>query len=159
MNKLSLVPNENKYWEFIGKLRSDERIQNGFVEQITSISSEQQNEYMKKYGHCYMVCTDLLGGIDWELPIGFVGIVDNDIRIAVIPEYHNQGVGKFMLNEIAKNFTELIYEATAKVKHDNSASHKLFLSCRYQIVSEDKIFKYYKIGGPNLDDDDGHFLV
>ena len=68
--------------------------------------------------------------------IGFIGHVDNDIRLAVKKDRQKKGVGKFMV----KGFTEKHPESFAKVKMDNEASLSLFESCgfkkRYYILEK-----------------------
>jgi hypothetical protein len=134
-----LVKNESKYWDFIKNLRCDDRIQENFVEQV-KITSEQQQAYMKKHNDDFFICLTYLNGIDYQIPVGFIGVVDYDIRIAVIPELHGQGAGKFMLNKIK----ELYPLAIAKVKLANTASKFLFASCGYDKFMKDEKFEYYR---------------
>ena len=46
--KLKLKQNEKKYWEFIRILRSDKRVQEGFIQNST-ITKIEQEVYMEKY--------------------------------------------------------------------------------------------------------------
>ena len=62
-----------KYWDFVRVLRNTNI---GFVEQV-NITSEQQNKYMAKHSDNYKIC--LVNNV----PAGFIGIVDNDIRFAL----------------------------------------------------------------------------
>lgn len=137
---LEFKQNEPKYWDFIRTLRSDERIQDSFVEQVT-ITPEQQAAYMAKHNDEYYVCLKTLNGIDYQIPVGFVGVVDYDIRIAVIPEMHRQGVAKFMLNEIK----QLYPTAIGKVKWTNNPSKSLFITCGYTGFVTDENFIYYRL--------------
>ena len=114
------VENEEKYWEFIRKLRTNEEVIRGFVQQ-GDISPEQQEIYMKKYGHMYYICI-----VD-DQPVGFIGVIDRDIRVATHPDFQKRGVGKFMINELMK----LHPDSLAKVKVDNQASLRLFESCGF----------------------------
>ncbi len=132
---LELVKNVPKYWEFIRQLRSDPRNQSGFVEQV-EITSEQQKKYMEKHNDEYYVAISNTDG-----PVGFIGVVDNDIRLAVKPEFHGKGVGKFMVSQL-NNVLDLT-DAFAKVKHDNIGSQKVFLGCGYTQIRENDNFKYY----------------
>jgi GNAT superfamily N-acetyltransferase len=75
-----------------------------------------------------------------EEPVGFVGVVDNDVRFAVTPSMKNLGIGAFMINELKKINSNLL----AKVLLDNKSSQKVFEKCGFFLEKEDKIFKYYK---------------
>ena len=132
-NNYILVENNTKYWEFIRELRNDPEIQKGFVD-IVNITKEQQNQYMKNFGDCYYVC------LHEDKLIGYIGEIEDDIRIAVISEYQRKGVGNFMVNE----FMKLRPNSYAKMKHENVASKKLFESCGFTYVKKDDKFYYYK---------------
>jgi GNAT superfamily N-acetyltransferase len=57
-------------------------------------------------------------------PVGFVGVVCNDIRIAVHPDHQGRGYARYMLETI-----KVVYpEAHAKIFVKNIASRKLFES-------------------------------
>ena len=117
---LKFIANEEKYYEFIRLLRNSNH-GDGFVEKV-NITPEQQKEYMKIYKECYYVC------LDENIPVGFIGQIDDDIRVAVIPDYFKKGVGKFMVNELSNKHPT----AYAKVKIENNASLKLFESCGFE---------------------------
>ena len=131
---MKLIRNEPKYWEFIRLVRNDPEMQKGFVE-IVDITTEQQIAYMTKYGDGYYICLN-----ENNEPIGFIGEVDDDIRVAVITEFQKMGVGKFMVNE----FMQLRPNSYAKMKFDNIASKNLFESCGFEYVKKDDKFYYYK---------------
>jgi len=131
---MHLVKNKVKYWEFIRRLRNDEKVKIGFINQ-DNITVEQQLEYMGKYNDNYYIC------VHQGIPLGYIGQVDGDIRLAVTPAYHGQGVATFMLTK----FMTLYPEATAKVKLDNIASNRLFPSCGFVQYDQDKNFFYYKL--------------
>jgi len=115
--ELRLVPNSREYWDFIRNLRN---LNVGFKEQV-SISVEQQDSYMAKYGKNYYIA--LLG----DVPVGFVGAVDDDIRLATDPLHRRSGVGEFMIMEIVKIFPN----ASAKVLAGNNSSRGLFEKCGF----------------------------
>lgn len=117
---MELVKCTEKYWEFIRLLRNDDRVLNGFIESI-NITSDIQINYMNKYSECYRVA--LIN----ETPVGYVGVIDDDIRVCTHPDYQGKGIGKFMINKCM----EIWPEAFAKVKLDNLASIKLFESCGF----------------------------
>jgi ribosomal protein S18 acetylase RimI-like enzyme len=132
--KLSIVKNEEKYYEFIRVLRTHPSNISGFLEQV-QISEEQQKKYMSKHSQDYWIC------LNGEVPVGFIGVVENDIRLAVEPSYKNKGIGTFMVREISK----IDKNATAKVLLDNIPSQKTFEKNNFQIYKIDNNFKYYKI--------------
>jgi ribosomal protein S18 acetylase RimI-like enzyme len=98
-------------------LRNDPKVQEGFI--ISSnITSDQQKKYMEVYsGHYRIALLD-------NIPAGYVGVIEDDIRICTHPDYQGLGIGKFMLEEIMKEFPS----AYGKVKIDNEASKNLFKS-------------------------------
>lgn len=120
MIDLKLVPNEEKYYEFIRVLRTCNENINGFISQ-ENITEEQQFNYMSKYGEYYHIC--LMN----DVPVGFVGVIDDDIRVATKSEYKKMGIGKFMINEIMKIYPN----AKAKIKSNNFESMSLFKSCGF----------------------------
>lgn len=120
MEKYKLVKNAEEYWEFIRKLRNLDSIKTGFIKQ-ENISSKTQLEYMKENGHNFWICLD-----DLE-PVGYVGIINDDIRVATHPDHQKKGIGAFMINEIMKIYPN----AYAKVKLENEASIKLFEHCKF----------------------------
>ena len=128
-----MVKNEPMYWEFIRKVRNDPEMQKGFVEQV-DITPEQQEKYMQKYNDNYYIC------LYDSKPVGFIGEIDDDIRVAVIPSMQGMGLGKYMVNE----FMKLRPNSYAKMKHDNVASKKLFESCGFTYSHKDELFFYYK---------------
>jgi len=113
--KLQFIPNNERYYEFIRELRSHPDLVSGFVQQ-GKITSEQQKEYMKKHGHEYYICL-----YDKE-PVGFIGSVNKDIRLAVKKEFQRMGIASFMLSEISK----IISDYEVKVKSDNIKSLGFF---------------------------------
>ena len=82
---------KDEYREFIRQLRMNPQLSRSFV--ISGyISKEDQYNYMEKYGLDYWVCLD-----KEDKPMGFIGVVEDDLRIAVDPKHRNKGVGSFML--------------------------------------------------------------
>jgi len=118
---MKLVKNEPKYYEFIRHLRNNEVVKKGFIEQ-EEISPQQHEKFMAKYGSLYYVCL-----LDSQ-PVGFVGQIENDIRVATHPDYQGRSVGSFMINELMK----LHPMAVAKVKIKNEASLRLFEKCGFE---------------------------
>lgn len=118
---LTIVKNNPQYWEFVRQLRNMRGVREGFIHQ-QEISAIQQAEYMLKYNSNFWICL-----VDGE-PGGYVGIIDNDIRVATHPHFQGKGVGSFMINEIMK----IHPNAMAKVKLNNKASIKLFEKCGFK---------------------------
>lgn len=116
---MKLIPCNEKYWEFVRHLRNDPDNLAGFIN-TKYITEADQQLYMAKYNNCYYICID-----DADLPVGFIGSIDDDIRICVKNDRKNQGIGTFMINEFLKiqNQHKLLI---AKVKCTNIISQKLF---------------------------------
>lgn len=117
---LELIENAPIHFEFIRKLRNHPQLRHGFIQQ-DEISQVDHAKYMLKYGTQYFIC--LLSGE----PVGFIGVIDDDIRLAVDPSFQNLGVARFMVEEIIKMYPT----AQAKVKISNSASMSLFESLNF----------------------------
>ena len=120
--KLKLVNNEPKYWEFIRLLRSDERVQNGFVNFVSTISTREQEIYMGKYNDNYYIC------LYNDTPCGFIGEIQGDVRVCTHPDYQGKGIGTFMIKELT-NVRPQVY---AKIKMDNISSIKAFEKAGYK---------------------------
>ncbi|MDA1284031.1 MAG: GNAT family N-acetyltransferase [Proteobacteria bacterium] len=130
---MELVECTKEYWEFVRLLRMDERVLDGFIEQV-EITPEQQEKYMTKYSHCYRIA--LIN----NQPAGFVGAITDDIRVCTHPDFQGKGLGKFMLEECMKIWPT----SYAKVKINNLASNKLFLAAGFETTGNDNTFIYYK---------------
>jgi ribosomal protein S18 acetylase RimI-like enzyme len=117
---MELVKCTKKYWEFVMILRNDDRVQSGFIKS-SNITKDMQSAYMMMYSKFYRIAL-----IDGK-PAGYVGVIDDDIRVCTHPNYQGQGVGKFMINECMKIWPT----AFAKVKMENEASIRLFESCGF----------------------------
>lgn len=130
-----LVKNEEKYYNFIRILRNDPSNQVGFLEKV-NISESEQKKYMDSHGNCYYICL-----ID-NVPCGYVGVVNNDIRVCVDEKYKNKGIGYFMISEIIKIYPE----ATAKILKTNINSLLLFKKSGYKIIDEDDKMFYLEYG-------------
>jgi RimJ/RimL family protein N-acetyltransferase len=128
---LDLVKNNYAFWEFIRCLRNMEAVRQGFIEQ-KEIYPEQHERFMKSYSDCFYICL-----VDKE-PAGYVGVIDDDIRVAVHPDFQGKGVGTFMVNGLM----EMHETAYAKIKLENTASIKLFEKCnftkRYYILEKNE---------------------
>tara|TARA_R110002020_G_scaffold51664_1_gene146093 strand:+ start:202 stop:591 length:390 start_codon:yes stop_codon:yes gene_type:complete len=128
---MELVTNDPQYWEFIRTLRNMDGVREGFIQQ-TCITAEVHEKHIKKHGHLYYIC------IEDGVPMGYVGVIDKDIRVATHPDHQKKGVGKFMINELVKSNPTAI----AKIKIENTASVALFEACgfakKYYILEQEK---------------------
>jgi len=117
----NLAKNTKDYWDFILNLRNDPEVKKGFIQQ-GEISYQDHVVYMESYGNNFYIC------LDSEVPIGYIGVINNDIRVATHPDYQGKGVAKFMVTEVMKEHPK----SFAKVKIENQASLKLFESCGFK---------------------------
>jgi len=117
----TLIRNSSDYWDFILELRNDPRVKKGFIQQ-KEISRQDHSVYMQAFGDNFYIC------LDRDKPIGYIGVINNDIRVATHPDYQGNGVAKFMVNEVMKSHPK----AFAKVKIENQASLRLFESCGFR---------------------------
>ena len=115
---MELVKCEKKYWGFVLNLRNEVK---DFFLGSNEITLEEHEGFMSKNNENYFIC------IEENIPIGFIGNVGEDVRIAVCPNNQNKGVGKFMLKSLIKNKKNLI----AQIRITNEASLKLFESCGF----------------------------
>ena len=122
---VEIVDNAPEYYDFIRILRSDPRVQHGFIKQRnkSDITPEEQNKYMSKYSDKYVVA--LYNGE----PAGFAGSLDRDIRVCVHPDYHKKGIGKALIQELMVRFPN----SFAKVKIENEEIKALFESCGFKV--------------------------
>ena len=127
---MELVECSPQYWEFVRVLRNDERVLDGFIKSV-HITEEMQQSYMKNYSQFYRIAL-----VDGE-PAGYVGVIEDDIRVCTHPDFQGKGVGKFMINKCM----EIWPTAFAKVKLDNEASLRLFEACgftkKFYILTKD----------------------
>jgi len=121
MANLKLINNSLKYWEFIRGLRNMEGVREGFIQQ-EEIDEISHATYMLQYNNNFWIC------LDEKDPVGYVGVIDRDIRVATHPDAQGRGVGSFMINEVTKHNPAVV----AKVKIDNEASVKLFEKCGFK---------------------------
>jgi GNAT superfamily N-acetyltransferase len=118
---MELVDCTKKYWEFVRNLRNDERVKDGFIKS-TYITEDMQEAYMTVHYKYYRIAL-----ID-NAPVGYIGVIQDDIRICVHPAFQKRGVGKFMIEESMKIWPS----AEGKVKLGNEASMNLFKSCGFK---------------------------
>lgn len=118
--RMELVECTSQYWEFVRVLRNDKRVLDGFIKSV-HITKKQQQIYMSNNSQHYRIVL-----VDGE-PAGYVGVIEDDIRVCTHPNFQNKGVGKFMINKCM----EIWPTAFAKVKLDNEASLRMFEACGF----------------------------
>ena len=118
---LILTKNKKKYWEFIRALRSNKSVENGFIDKA-QISKKEQEIYMNKYNDNYYVC------LNEQIPCGYIGEINGDIRLCTSPEFQGLGVGTFMIKELTKIKKNIF----AKIKVENISSIKAFEKAGYE---------------------------
>jgi L-amino acid N-acyltransferase YncA len=121
MAEMTLQKLTPEYFEFVRNLRNDDDIKQGFINQ-EMITKEDHAVYMKINAKYYWIA------FLHNEPAGYVGVVENDIRIAVSQDFSRLGIAEFMVLEIRKLFPS----AVAKVKYHNLASKSLFEKCGFQ---------------------------
>jgi RimJ/RimL family protein N-acetyltransferase len=132
-----LVPNEPAFFEFIRTIRLHPENIHGFLEKEL-FSEEAHIRYMEKYGANYFVALNTQ-----KDPVGYIGEVDFDLRLAVHPWHKGKGVGQFML----KRYIQInpFHNSTfrAKVLLDNKASRTLFEKLGFVQTHADDLLAYY----------------
>lgn len=113
--KLRMEECSQEYWEFVRLLRMNAAVKDGFVEDA-KISAEDQIQYMKNHALAYRVC------LYDQVPCGYIGVVENDLRICVSPEFWGKGVGSFMIEQTK----DIWPNPQVKIKFSNIASINLF---------------------------------
>jgi dTDP-4-amino-4,6-dideoxygalactose transaminase len=131
---MELVNCTNQYWEFVRKLRMDSRVIDGFL-QTNPITEVQHTNYMCANSQHYRIAL-----IDGK-PAGYVGVIDDDIRVCTHPDFQGMGVGKFMI----EGCMNIWPNAHTKVKIGNTSCNKLFISCGFTVSDRDNEFTYYKL--------------
>ena len=119
--KKKIIPSNGIYWNFIRELRNHPQVKLGFTQQ-KHISEKEHYRFMERYGLHYFICL-----VD-DIPAGYTGVVNNDIRVAIHPDYQGMGIGKYMIEELLKRYPQAI----AKIKLDNIASINLFEKCGFK---------------------------
>jgi GNAT superfamily N-acetyltransferase len=114
-DQVRFEPNSWIHWDAIRALRNLEEVQNGFLTEA-SITWEEQNDYMTKHGKNFFVA------MYNTHVIGYVGVVEDDIRFCVDPSYQGKGVGTFLLERVEEFFPN----AKGRVKKSNFASISCF---------------------------------
>lgn len=117
-------------WEFIRELRNSQK--QGFIQQH-EISDFEHYVYMLEHGEDYYIAER--NGHQ----VGFVGVVNGDIRFAVHSDYQGQSIGTKLLKFIKQRYPYCI----GKVKKHNIASNKAFEKANFVLYYETDQFKYW----------------
>lgn len=120
--RLEQVNNTKAHWEFIRNLRNDERVEHGFISNH-KITEKEQEDYMTIHGHNYFII------FEDDMAVGFIGDVEDDLRICIAPEFQNKGLGTNAIIE----FHKLYPSSLAKVKIDNIQSIRAFEKAGFEI--------------------------
>jgi len=116
---MEIVECEVCHWDDVLEIRNENR--EGFGNSDV-IPPEDHFEYMTRHSKNYLICVHL------KKVIGFIGHLENDIRLGTRKEHQRRGVAKLMV----ESFMEKYPEAFAKIKLDNEASLKLFEKCGFK---------------------------
>lgn len=76
--EVKLVKCSEEYWEFVRRLRTNTQVSSGFIK-TDKITKHEQLVYMSKYADNYRIAL-----LD-QIPCGFVGVVNGDIRVCTHP--------------------------------------------------------------------------
>jgi L-amino acid N-acyltransferase YncA len=120
---MELVKCEKSHWRRVLEIRNLTR--QSFINS-SLVAYEDHLKFMEKNYENYIVAI-VIGEV-----VGFAGVVENDVRVAVDPRYQKKGIGKKLLQKIVSNFPK----CEAKIDVENKASLSLFRSCGF-------IKKYY----------------
>lgn len=123
---ISIEKCEQSHWADILKIRNLAR---DFFLNNSLIDSATHEKFMQKHSANYVVAVidrSQLSAIKDQV-VGFCGVVEDDIRVAVHPLYQKLSIGKRLLENINSSFPN----ATAKIDINNTASVALFESCGF----------------------------
>lgn len=151
LEKLELVPcNSFERWASIRFIRNQPQNRNNFGN--TFIGIQEHHAHMKNFHTHYYVCVGRRLEDEKTDYAGFIGCVDGDIRIAVNHEYHNEGIGKWMLmmflthvDMVAAGFGVFRgNKVKSKVKKDNAIGQRLFESVnKFEKYDENDEYVFY----------------
>lgn len=128
---MRLVAYEPTYLMTVYNIRTDPANADGFFDK-RPIDLHTHMSFMATHGKDYRIC------LYDDTPVGFIGCVNDDIRIGVDPACKNLGVGTFMLTS-----TRILWPtAKAKILRHNYPSLMLFQKCGWKIVSQDDTWVY-----------------
>jgi GNAT superfamily N-acetyltransferase len=149
------VGQDEDYREYIRLLRN--YYKDYFIDN-TEINTDTHKTFMDNYGNDYYILTlkvppysinnisqnGLFLGTETNLLIGFIGVVNNDVRLAVHPLFIGQGYAKMMLKFIVEKYPN----CKSKVKKNNANNLLLFEKSEYFIeYDECPEFFYFKSRG------------
>ena len=96
---MELVKCDKCHWRRILEIRNS--VRKSFIN-TSVISYETHMSFMEENSNNYIVA------IRYDEVVGFAGVVNNDVRVAVDPKYQKRGIGKKLLNKITEHFPECI---------------------------------------------------
>ena len=123
---MELAKCHKKHWRRVLEIRNS--VRHSFINS-SIIRHEDHLKFMEKTYENFIVAI-IIGDV-----VGFAGVVENDVRVAVDPRYQKRGIGKKLLQKIVNDFPK----CEAKIDTENKASLSLFKSCgftkKYYILS------------------------
>jgi len=127
MVNIELVKCEEKYWEFVRELRNHPKNVYGFFSK-EYVNKETHWNFMEKYHEWYNV--GLVGGG----PVGWVGVVKNDLRVCTHPDWHGMGIAKQMLKKFIENIQDK-QKLTVVIDEVNVPSQRAFMAVGFKEIS------------------------
>ncbi len=103
------------YGDFILELR------NTLINPSNPLQYDEWNEYLEN-NHTWFARVALYN----SNPVGYVGIFNNEITIAVIPDFQDRGIGLSLLQDMRKSPAFKKEKTYAKVRPENIKSLKAF---------------------------------
>ncbi len=140
-SNLELIDSKELAWDYILRLRNENA--SNFIQQH-EITKKEHYDFMKKYGKNYFIFYRLCDGCkcgSCYCPCGFIGVVDNDIRLCTDSKYRREGVAVEMLEFVRDHFPI----GFGKVKKDNIVNQKAFEKAYYNKFESDEGFIYYYV--------------
>ena len=129
---------EEADWNYILKLRNDERFRPNFYEQHTILDVEHF-EYLKKQQNNpnffnWIICSN-------DNDVGYIRILDNDVSIILDDKFHNNGIGTESIRILEEKARSLgLKKLVGKMMIENKKSEKIFLNNDFKL----KMFWYEK---------------
>lgn len=128
---VNLRPCTKDDWDTILDLRNT-FYEESFYQQKKPITKQEHYEYMKKQEknpsfHQWMAVSN-------DNVVGYIRILDSDISILVLRQYHNKGIGTIMLQLVENEAKKLgIKKLRGLVRASNTGSKQIFQKNEYEL--------------------------